>query len=98
MFARRDYIRDYMMIPPGTGEAAVVNSIVEIPKGRRNKFEVDKVTGLIKLDRYLYSSAVYPGDYGFIPDNRRAPRGGCPGIPRSGRRGSGLAAGNPPAP
>ena len=41
--------------------------IVEIPKGRRNKFEVDKVTGLIKLDRYLYSSAVYPGDYGFIP-------------------------------
>src|SRR5688500_5857310 len=67
MFARRDYIRDYMMIPPGTGEAAVVNVIVEIPKGRRNKFEVDKVTGLIKLDRYLYSSAVYPGDYGFIP-------------------------------
>jgi len=67
MFARRDYIRDYMMIPPGTGEAAVVNVIVEIPKGKRNKFEVDKVTGLIKLDRYLYSSAVYPGDYGFIP-------------------------------
>jgi inorganic pyrophosphatase len=67
MFARRDYIRDYMMIPPGTGEAAVVNVIVEIPKGRRNKFEVDKVTGLIKLDRYLYSSAVYPGDYGFVP-------------------------------
>src|SRR5579862_1690307 len=67
MFARRDYIRDYMMIPPGTGEAAVVNVIVEIPKGRRSKFEVDKVTGLIKLDRYLYSSAVYPGDYGFIP-------------------------------
>jgi inorganic pyrophosphatase len=67
MFPRRDYIRDYMMIPPGTGEAAVVNCIVEIPKGRRNKFEVDKVTGLIKLDRYLYSSAVYPGDYGFIP-------------------------------
>ncbi len=67
MFARRDYIRDYMMIPPGTGEAAVVNAIVEIPKGRRSKFEVDKVTGLIKLDRYLYSSAVYPGDYGFIP-------------------------------
>jgi inorganic pyrophosphatase len=67
MFARRDYIRDYMMIPPGTGEAAVVNVIVEIPRGRRSKFEVDKVTGLIKLDRYLYSSAVYPGDYGFIP-------------------------------
>jgi inorganic pyrophosphatase len=67
MFARRDYVRDYMMIPPGTGEASVANMIVEIPKGRRTKFEVDKVTGLIKMDRYLYSSAVYPGDYGFIP-------------------------------
>jgi len=59
--------RDYMMIPPGTGEASVVNMIVEIPKGRRTKFEVDKVTGLIKMDRYLYSSTMYPGDYGFIP-------------------------------
>ena len=67
MFARRDYARDYMMIPPGTGEPAVANVIVEIPKGRRTKFEVDKATGLIKMDRYLYSSTMYPGDYGFIP-------------------------------
>ena len=67
MFARRDYYRDYMMIPPGTGEPSVVNMIVEIPKGRRTKFEVDKATGLIKMDRYLYSSSMYPGDYGFIP-------------------------------
>ena len=67
MFARRDYVRDYMMIPPGTGEPDVANVIVEIPKGRRTKFEVDKATGLIKMDRYLYSSTMYPGDYGFIP-------------------------------
>jgi inorganic pyrophosphatase len=67
MLGRRDYMRDYMMIPPGTGEASVVNVIVEIPKGRRTKFEVDKATGLIKMDRYLYSSAMYPGDYGFVP-------------------------------
>ncbi len=67
MFPRRDFVRDYMMIPPGAGEASVANVIVEIPKGRRTKFEVDKETGLIKMDRYLYSSAVYPGDYGFIP-------------------------------
>ena len=67
MFARRDYARDYMMIPPGTGEPGVANTIVEIPKGRRTKFEVDKATGLIKMDRYLYSSTMYPGDYGFIP-------------------------------
>ncbi len=67
MSARRDYNRDYMMVPPGTGEPSVANMIVEIPKGRRTKFEVCKQTGLIKMDRYLYSSSVYPGDYGFIP-------------------------------
>ncbi len=63
----RDFNRDFMMIPPGTGEPGVANMIVEIPKGRRTKFEIDKKSGLIKMDRYLYSSAVYPGDYGFIP-------------------------------
>ena len=63
MFGRRDY----MMIPPGTGEHGVANMIVEIPKGRRTKFEVDKTYGLIKMDRFLYSSSMYPGDYGFIP-------------------------------
>ena len=67
MLGRRDFIRDFMMIPPGTGEPSVANMIVEIPKGRRTKFEVDKSTGLIKMDRYLYSSTMYPGDYGFIP-------------------------------
>jgi inorganic pyrophosphatase len=39
---------------------AAVNAIVEIPKGRRSKFEVDKNTGLLRLDRYLYSSSLYP--------------------------------------
>jgi inorganic pyrophosphatase len=67
MFSRRSSLSDYMMISPGTDIPSVVNMIVEIPKGARNKFELDKVTGLIKLDRYLYSSSVYPGDYGFIP-------------------------------
>lgn len=66
MFTRPN-VWDFMMIPPGTDEPAVVNVIVEIPRGRRTKFEVDKKTGLIRMDRYLYSSAVYPGDYGFIP-------------------------------
>jgi inorganic pyrophosphatase len=67
MLSRRDYLRDYMMIPPGTGEPSVANMIVEIPKGRRTKFEICKQTGLIKMDRYLYSSTMYPGDYGFVP-------------------------------
>ena len=42
--------------------------LVEIPKGQRNKYEVDHDTGRIKLDRYLYTSMVYPTDYGFIDD------------------------------
>ncbi len=54
-------------VPPGTGVPGVVHAIVETPKGRRSKFEVDKPTGLMRLDRYLYSSSHYPGDYGFIP-------------------------------
>jgi inorganic pyrophosphatase len=57
----------FMDISSGKDLPSVVNAIVEIPKGRRNKFEVDKKTGLIRLDRYLYSSSHYPGDYGFIP-------------------------------
>ena len=41
--------------------------IIEIPKGSKNKYELDKETGLLKLDRVLYSSVHYPADYGFIP-------------------------------
>ncbi|GMU34019.1 MAG: inorganic diphosphatase [Planctomycetia bacterium] len=59
--------RDYSDVSPGTNIPAVVNAIIEIPKGRRSKFELDKKTGLFRLDRYLYSSSHYPGDYGFIP-------------------------------
>ena len=57
----------FMMVTPGPNVPSVVHVIVEIPKGRRSKFEIDKETGLIRLDRYLYSSLMYPGDYGFIP-------------------------------
>ncbi|ORA83962.1 inorganic diphosphatase [Mycobacterium malmoense] len=41
---------------------------IEIPKGQRNKYEVDHETGQIRLDRYLYTSMAYPTDYGFIED------------------------------
>jgi inorganic pyrophosphatase len=40
--------------------------IIEIPKGQRNKYQIDHETGRIYLDRYLYTSMVYPTDYGFI--------------------------------
>src|SRR5207248_8459525 len=58
---------DYSAVPPGNDLPRAVNVIVEIPKGRRSKFEIDKKTGLFRLDRYLFSSSHYPGDYGFIP-------------------------------
>ncbi len=51
-------------------EAALVESfpvVVEIPKGSKNKYELDKATGLLRLDRVLYSAVHYPADYGFIP-------------------------------
>jgi inorganic pyrophosphatase len=41
--------------------------IIEIPKGSKNKYELDKETGLLRLDRVLYSAMYYPADYGFIP-------------------------------
>ena len=41
---------------------------VEIPKGSRNKYEWDEELGAIRLDRFLFSSVVYPTDYGFIPE------------------------------
>ncbi len=44
----------------------IVEATIEIPKNTRNKYEIDKKTGKIKLDRVLYSSLFYPGEYGFI--------------------------------
>jgi inorganic pyrophosphatase len=54
--------------PNGQEDLSVVYAIVEIPKGSRNKYEYDKEAGVIRLDRVLYSSIVYPGDYGFLPE------------------------------
>ncbi|HEY7751268.1 MAG TPA: inorganic diphosphatase, partial [Ignavibacteriaceae bacterium] len=45
----------------------IVNSIIEIPKGSKGKYELDKKSGLLRLDRVLYSSVHYPANYGFIP-------------------------------
>ena len=42
--------------------------VIEIPKGQRNKYEVDHETGRVRLDRYLYTAMAYPTDYGFIED------------------------------
>jgi inorganic pyrophosphatase len=44
-----------------------VDALVEIPRGSRNKYELDEESGRLRLDRVLYSSVHYPTDYGFIP-------------------------------
>ena len=45
----------------------IVNAVIEISQGSRSKYEIDKPTGLLRLDRVIYSSFHYPTNYGFIP-------------------------------
>lgn len=52
-------------IPAGTEDE--MNVIIEVPKGSSNKYEIDKETGMIALDRANYSAAPYPCEYGFVP-------------------------------
>ena len=54
-------------LSPGPRPPELVTAVVEIPGGSRNKYELDKESGLLRLDRVLYSAVHYPGDYGFIP-------------------------------
>lgn len=54
-------------VSTGENPPELVNAIVEIPKGSRAKYEIDKDSGLIKLDRVIYASMYFPLNYGFIP-------------------------------
>ena len=54
-------------VSPGENIPNSVNAIIEIPKGSKAKYEIDKDSGLLKLDRVLFSSVMYPANYGFIP-------------------------------
>lgn len=59
-------------LPVGPHPPEVVNAIVEIPKGGRNKYEYDAQLGVFRLDRVLYSAVHYPAAYGFIPRTEAA--------------------------
>lgn len=54
-------------VTPGEKLPAVFTTVIEIPMGSSVKYELDKETGLIRLDRILYSAVYYPANYGFIP-------------------------------
>ncbi|HTE55469.1 MAG TPA: inorganic diphosphatase [Kofleriaceae bacterium] len=56
-----------IVVPPSIDE--FVPAVVEIPRGSKLKYEIDKHTGLLMLDRVLYSSVHYPANYGFIPQS-----------------------------
>ena len=60
-------IHPWRDLPPGRHPPEEVTALIEIPSGSRNKYELDKDSGLMRLDRVLYSAVHYPGDYGFIP-------------------------------
>ena len=45
-----------------------IEVVIEIPKGSRNKYEIDHESGALWLDRHLFSAVQYPADYGFVPD------------------------------
>ncbi|HJU64376.1 MAG TPA: inorganic diphosphatase [Gemmatimonadaceae bacterium] len=60
-------IHPWRDLAPGKRPPEEVTALIEIPSGSRNKYELDKESGLLRLDRVLYSAVHYPGDYGFIP-------------------------------
>jgi inorganic pyrophosphatase len=54
-------------ISPGDESPRIANAIMEIPRDSQQKYELDKESRILKLDRLLHSAVYYPGDYGFIP-------------------------------
>jgi membrane protein len=64
---KKEIIMDITKIKPGNPEEAV-NAVIEIPQGSNIKYELDKESGAIFLDRILYGSQFYPANYGFVPN------------------------------
>ncbi|PWL33036.1 MAG: inorganic pyrophosphatase [Fluviicola sp. XM-24bin1] len=62
-----NYFHPWHQVSHGTRAPDIVNGIIEIPKNTRAKYELDKDSGMLKMDRVLYSAMHYPANYGFIP-------------------------------
>lgn len=63
----QDITNPWHKVSIGKSSPEIVNGIVEIPKNTRAKYELDKESGLLMMDRVIYSSMYYPHNYGFIP-------------------------------
>lgn len=61
------YFNPWHHVEYGNNAPEIVNAIIEIPQGSKGKYELDKKSGLLKLDRVLFSAVYYPANYGFIP-------------------------------
>jgi inorganic pyrophosphatase len=55
-------------VPVSEGDEGVIDVVIEIPTGSRNKYEYDHERHIIRLDRRLFTATTYPADYGFVPD------------------------------
>tara|TARA_R110002050_G_scaffold274159_1_gene418490 strand:+ start:9082 stop:9627 length:546 start_codon:yes stop_codon:yes gene_type:complete len=62
-----DKTNPWHKVKVGDKQPEIVNGIIEIPKNTRAKYELDKDSGLLLMDRVIYSSMYYPANYGFIP-------------------------------
>lgn len=56
-------------VDKGKNAPEIITAIIEVPKGSQTKYELDKESGLLKVDRILYSAVHYPANYGFIPQS-----------------------------
>ena len=65
--ARYPFSMSLLNVEIGPDAPEIFNAVIEIPRGSTNKYEVDQETGVIKLDRELYTPLFYPFDYGYIP-------------------------------
>jgi len=54
-------------VDPGADPGRQFQAVIEIARGSRSKYEIDKATGMLRLDRVLYSAVHYPANYGFLP-------------------------------
>lgn len=62
-----DFQNPWHKVNVGSNAPSIVNGIIEIPKNTRAKYELDKESGLLLMDRVIFSSMYYPANYGFIP-------------------------------
>lgn len=67
MNTKKELFNPWHHVSPGEDLPGIVNGIIEIPRGSRAKYELDKDSGMLRLDRVIYSAMYYPANYGFIP-------------------------------